>query len=123
MNYPAWVMRDNQTFPLFPGQTLQAEDLVRTGDQGRVLLQFSDGSAVKLGESAGFRIEVAREVENNSILEATFKVLSGAFRFTSSFFGKATAGHRVDVGIGAITAGIRGTDIWGRSNNEQDLVP
>ena len=60
--------------------------------------------------------------QGESFLESSFRVLRGAFRFTSSFFGNAIAGHRVNVTIGAITAGIRGTDIWGRSNQEQDLV-
>jgi hypothetical protein len=62
------------------------------------------------------------DAEGQSFLESSFEVLRGAFRFTSSFFGNATAGHRVNVKIGAITAGVRGTDIWGRSNLQTDLI-
>ena len=36
MNYPAWVLRDYQTIPLFPGSELRENDLVRTGKGGRV---------------------------------------------------------------------------------------
>lgn len=124
MNYPAWLVRDHQTLPLQPGAELRGEDLVRTGDGGRVLIQMADGSSVKLGESARFVVQTAamRDDQGESFLESTFQVLRGAFRFTSGFFGNTNTGHRVSVRIGAITAGVRGTDIWGRSNLEQDLV-
>lgn len=124
MNYPAWVVRNHQTLPLSPGDQLGANDLLRTGVGGRLLLQMADGSAVKLGESARFVIQSTRleAAQEQSLLESTFQVLRGAFRFTSAFFSQPSSGHRVDVRIGAITAGVRGTDIWGRSNAEQDLV-
>ena len=97
MNYPAWLIRDHQTLPLQPGAELRGEDLVRTGNGGRVLLQMADGSAVKLGESARFVVETAamRDDQGGSFLESTFQVLRGAFRFTSRFFGETDAGHRV----------------------------
>ncbi len=124
MNYPAWVVRNYKTLPLLPGSILQADDLIRTGKGGRVLLRLSDGSALKLGESARFIIDSAAlaESQGSSVLDSAFQVLRGAFRFTSAFFKSTTVGHRVKVRIGAITAGIRGTDIWGRSNQAQDLV-
>lgn len=124
MNYPAWVIREFQTVPLAPGAELRANDLIRTGKDGRILLQMADGSAVKLGESVRFVIQSARLTQDQGqlLLESTFQTLRGAFRFTSAFFGAASTGHRVNVDIGAITAGVRGTDIWGRSNPEQDLV-
>ena len=124
MNYPAWLVREHQTTALSPGEELRPSDLVRTGEGGRLLLEMADGSAVKLGESARFLIEDAemREDADGGILDSTFQVLRGAFRFTSSFFRNAPARHRVDVNIGVITAGVRGTDIWGRSNPEHDLV-
>ncbi len=124
MNYPAWVIRNHQTIALTPGYALRADDLVRTGKKGRVLLQLADGSAVKLGESARFLIRSADmdSEQGESFLKSSFQVLRGAFRFTSSFFGNAIAGHKVNVNIGTITAGIGGTDIWGRSSQQQDLV-
>lgn len=124
MNYPARVIRNHQTLALTPGYQLRAGDLIRTGKRGRVLLQLADGSTIKLGESARFLIESAdmNDVQGESYLESTFQVLRGAFRFTSSFFGNASVGHRLNVKIGAITAGVHDTDIWGRSNLEQDLV-
>jgi hypothetical protein len=124
MNYPAWVVRNYETLPLLPGLRLGADDLLRTGKGGRLLLRMADGSAVKLGESARFLVNSAvQETEaGNAALESVFQVLRGAFRFTAGVYAARRTGHRVSIRIGAITAGIRGTDIWGRSNAEQDLV-
>lgn len=124
MNYPAWVIRNHQTLALTPGYQLSNNDLVRTGKKGRVLFQLADGSAVKLGESARFLIESAsiNSSQNNSILMSTLQVLRGAFRFTSSFFNQTDIEHDLNIAVGAITIGIRGTDIWGRSDIEKDLV-
>ena len=124
MNYPAWLVRGDETRALSPDTRLENGDLIRTGDGGRMLLKLADGSAVKLGEAAEFRIESVelRDDADLNLLDVTFDVLKGAFRLTSAFFNQVSARHQVDVRIGAITAGIRGTDIWGRSNSEQDLV-
>ncbi len=124
MNYPAWVIRNHQTLALKPGYQLRTDDLIRTGKKGRVHLQLADDSVIKLGESARFLIRSADMTGDpgESLLQSSFRVLRGAFRFTSSFFRQADAGYRFDVTIGSITAEIRGTDIWGRSNLRQDLV-
>ena len=64
MNYPVWVERNQQIVALLPGSELRANELLRTGKGGRVLLQLADGSALKLGESASFRIESASMPDN-----------------------------------------------------------
>jgi hypothetical protein len=124
MNYPAWVIRNHKILALTPGYQLSDNDLIRTGKKGRVLLQLADGSAIKLGESARFLVESANInlSQNNSILTSTLRVLRGAFRFTSSFFNQETIENDLSIGVGAITIGILGTDIWGRSDVEKDLV-
>lgn len=124
MNYPAWVIRNHQTLALTPGYQLQNSDLIRTGEKGRVLLQLADGSAIKLGESARFLIESASidSSQGDSVLMSSLLVLRGAFRFTSSFFNPAALKHELSVTLGAISIGIRDTDIWGRSDLGKDRV-
>ncbi len=125
VNYPAWVKRGDLLEPLAPGALLETGDEVRTGGSGRAWLALDDGSVVKLGNNSRFVIERARfeETTEGSVFDAAFEVLVGAFRFTSRFFTpKRRATHRVDFTVGAITAGIRGTDIWGRSADDQDFV-
>ncbi len=125
LNYPVWVERGTDTVPLAPGDRLLAGDIVQTGSTGRVWLMVEDGSVIKLGQNARFDIEHAgfREEENVTVLEAAFNVLKGAFRFTSGFFSaQRQATHRFDFQVGAVTAGVRGTDIWGRAADDEDFV-
>lgn len=124
-NYPIWVERDNRVDALAPGDRLSVGDVVRTGATGRVWLALEDGSVVKLGQGARFVIERTELIESGDadILDAAFNVLQGAFRFTSRFFApRREAGHRLSFRVGAITAGIRGTDIWGRAAADRDFV-
>jgi hypothetical protein len=117
VQYPAWLERGGASVPLVPGTRLQALDQLRTGDNARVRLKMGEGSAVKLGERARFVIEVA---EDRNIFRAGLAVLAGAFRFTTD----KLANRKRDVSIRAksVTVGIRGTDLWGKSNDERDLV-
>jgi hypothetical protein len=117
VQYPAWIERGGTTAPLVPGTRLQPQDKLTTGANARVRLQMGEGSAVKLGENAQFVIESA---EDRNLFRATLNVLAGAFRFTTA----ALNTRRRDVSIKAktVTAGIRGTDLWGKSTGERDLV-
>jgi len=122
LQMPAWLERAGVSRPLTPGADLQAGDVLRTGGDARVVLRLDEGSQVKLGENAQFSIEQAAvEDDQWGLFRGLFEVVSGAFRFTT---GKLGAQRRRDVNfrIGLTTAGIRGTDIWGRSTPEQDLV-
>jgi hypothetical protein len=58
--------------------------------------------------------------QTGNAFEALLKVVRGAFRFTTTELGKNKQ-RKVDVGIGHVTVGIRGTDIWGRSKPGEDL--
>jgi hypothetical protein len=80
-------------------------------------MQMGEGSAVKLGEKAQFVIESA---EDRGIFKAALNVIAGAFRFTTS----PLSLRKRDVAIKAktVTAGIRGTDVWGKSAGERDLI-
>jgi cell division septation protein DedD len=48
-------------------------------------------------------------------------VVKGAFRFTTRLAGRANR-RDVRVRIGVVTAGVRGTDLWGKSADDKDLV-
>jgi FecR-like protein/sporulation related protein len=118
VQYPAWLERGGAAVPLTPGTRLQSNDKLRTGANARVQLQLGEGSAVKLGENAQF---VIGKVEDRGIFHAALSVLSGAFRFTTDALRKS---QRRDIAIQVknVTAGIRGTDLWGKSTGERDLV-
>ena len=118
---PAWVESANGTrTPLAPGMELKAGEQVRTGAQARLLLRLAEGSQVKLGENGLLRIDELRP-DQGGAFRAAMRVAEGAFRFTTD----ALAKHRrrdVNVLVSNITIGIRGTDLWGKSDPDRQLV-
>ena len=116
---PAWVERAGRTSPVAPGMALQAGDQLRTGAGSRLLVKLSEGSLVKLGENG--RLTIAAMTPTQEVFRAALRVLEGAFRFTTD----VTARQRrrdVNISVATVTAGIRGTDLWGRSRDERQIV-
>jgi hypothetical protein len=117
---PAWLDRDGKSQPLSPGEQLKNGDSIRTGPNSRVLLKMGEGSAVKLGENANLKLGNLGKRKDN-LFTATLEVAAGAFRFTTDVLAKLRR-REVDVKIATITAGIRGTDLWGKAGSDKDLV-
>ena len=124
VNMPAWVSRDGRLAPLAIGATLKASDEITTAEGSRVLLRLADGSAVKLGENARFVVGAAAQTRNggNPLFQATLRVITGAFRFTTSALAKVRGQRDVTVRFPTVTAGVRGTDLWGKAAAERDFV-
>lgn len=116
---PAWVDRAGTTSAIKAGMRLQVGDRLRTGELARLMLRLDEGSDVLLGEKAEFTVDRA-EREGN-LFRGLFSVLKGAFRFTTSV---VSANHSRDVEfkVAEITAGIRGTDLWGQAKDDKDLI-
>lgn len=121
LQMPAWYDRDNASQPLRPGDILKSGDVIRTGSDSRVLVKMAEGSVVKLGADTRFVISnVSQDPQSGNVFEAALKVVRGAFRFTTTELGKLNQ-RKIDVAIGSVTIGIRGTDIWGSSIDGEDL--
>ena len=116
---PAWVERAGRSSPVAPGMALQAGDQVRTGAGSRLLVKLSEGSLVKLGENGTLRI--ADLAPSQDVFKAALRVLEGAFRFTTDLAAKQRK-RDVNITVATVTAGIRGTDLWGRSRGEREIV-
>ena len=121
---PAWLERGGTKQPLSAGMELQAADRVSTGANSRLLLRLAEGSEVKLGENALLLLDsLSQKQENNStFLQAALDVARGAFRFTTDAKSKLASRRQVDIRITTVTAGIRGTDLWGKSAGDRDIV-
>lgn len=123
---PAWVERaDGRRDALAAGMALSNREKVHTALGGRALLRLSDGSGIKLGEGATLALDdLARKVDaqSNAVVSASLDVVRGAFRFTTGLLGKPNAQRDVRVKVNVITAGIRGTDVWGKSHDERDIL-
>jgi hypothetical protein len=95
-------------------------DLVRTGTGARAYLMLAEGSRVKLGESARFNLH-SSSLQPEKSFHGALDILAGAFRFTTGKLKKAVP-RELAIRVGTATIGIRGTDIWGKTDQEGDLV-
>ncbi len=121
---PAWVERAGagqvRRIPLAPGMELRGGDEVKTGAGSRVYLKLAEGSLVKLGENASLRIlEIAPD--RGGLFRAALNVLEGAFRFTTDALARERR-RDVSIRVATVTAGIRGTDLWGKSDREDRQI-
>ena len=120
---PAWVERASERRePLAAGMALNNKEKVHTGDGGRATLRLAEGSAIKVGEAAMIAVDDLARKGERGIVSASLDVVRGAFRFTTGLLGQAPGQRDVKVKINAVTAGIRGTDVWGKSNGDRDIV-
>jgi FecR-like protein/sporulation related protein len=122
---PAWVERGGKRLPAAVGMRLDNKDRVVTGAGSRLLLRMAEGSAVKLGENATVALDGLTDrkgADSKRVVTAALEVVRGAFRFTTGIFDKRPAGRSVDIRVATVTTGIRGTDLWGKSDEKRDLV-
>ena len=117
---PAWRDRGGVTVPLAPGMELKSGDVLRTGPGARAYLMLAEGSRVKLGEAAQFTLH-SQSIRPEKSFRGALDIVAGAFRFTTGKL-KKTLPREVAIRVGTATIGIRGTDIWGKTDKDGDLV-
>ncbi len=115
---PAWLDRGGRVLPLVPGLAVKSGDHLRTGEGARAYLKLPEGSIVKLGASAQMTYETE---PSPSVFTAALNVATGAFRFTTSALQRLRK-RDVTIQVGTATIGIRGTDVWGKADQGNDLV-
>ena len=122
---PAWVEHaGGAREPLVSGTVLLDGDRVLTGNGARALLRMAEGSAIKLGENASLGVDRLADKGSaaSRIVSGALDVAQGAFRFTTRFFGAPRVSRDLNIRIATVTAGIRGTDVWGKSSADRDVV-
>jgi hypothetical protein len=117
---PAWVERGSARIPLSPGMELQDRDQLRTGANSRLLLKMAEGSFVRLGENGTLQLDQMAQ-RKDKVFAAALNVLQGAFRFTTDAL-RAQRRRNINITIATVTAGIRGTDVWGKAAADKDIV-
>jgi len=103
---------------------LNNKDRVFTGPEARALLRLADGSLIKLGENGLLALDDLgqKKIQLKDVVTASLDVVSGAFRFTTQALSRFRGERDVKVRIAKITAGIRGTDLWGKADATRDIV-
>ena len=124
LQMPAWLTRGGKKQPLEVGAQLKNGDTITTGEGSRVVLKLAEGSTVKLGENARFDLNDMSQARegNQPVFKANLGVREGAFRFTTSPDDKQRSKRNVDVQFATVTASITGTDLWGKSTADRDIV-
>jgi hypothetical protein len=122
LQMPAWLVRDNQRSALTPGHVLRNGDQVQTGAAARVLLRLGDGSMVKLGENARFKLDGTGLARDDAPFTAQMSVLAGAFRFTTSNLYRFGGKRQIEVRFPTVTARVTGTDLWGKAGVDREIV-
>lgn len=117
---PAWLQRGEQKVPLRVGTELYNGDKLITGEAARVYIKTADGSIIKLGEKAQLTVgELSQQGE--ALFTAAIEVIKGAFRFTTAQIAKLRQ-RAVTIKIAGATIGIRGTDVWGKDDEEMGVI-
>jgi len=120
---PGWIERAGVRSPMAPGAALRTGDVVWTGAGGRALVRLAEGSTVKLGESGRLTFSDLRVSRGAAtVLAGLFEVAQGAFRFTTSAVQRRRSERDLQIRISTVTAGVRGTDLWGRGTAEREIV-
>jgi hypothetical protein len=115
----AWIERQAVIYRLKSDMPLQSGDKLRTGADARVVIRFTDGSTVKVGEYAKVGLDTLQAPpKKEGWITGTLNVLKGAFRFTSPKSGK----REMTIQVKTITMGIRGTDVWGQAWFDKDMA-
>lgn len=117
----ASVERGKMIIPVGPGTELKEGDRVNTGARSKLVLRLAEGSTVKLGEKASLFFDKA-QMRDDGVFNAALFVAEGAFRFTTDALGKLSGKRDVTIAVNNVTAGIRGTDLWGKSTQESDII-
>ncbi len=119
---PAWLVRNGNRLPVNAGLPLEAGDVLHTGPKARLRLRLAEGSLVKLGANAELQLQALKPPTTpGGLFEGLLDVVKGAFRFTTTLLSKAHR-RRLDVRFSNVTAGIRGTDVWGKAAVDKDIV-
>lgn len=119
---PAWIEREGSgREPVSAGMEVRPSDRLKTGAGSRLLLRSRDGSSIKLGENATFRFGGSEQRQGN-VFAATMQVLEGAFRFTTDALAKYRGKRDITIQVANVTAGVRGTDLWGKSSPLREIV-
>ena len=117
---PAWRVHDGHRTALAVSQELVSGDRVVTGVGARARLRLAEGSTVKLGENAELALkDMVVPATDDGVFTGFLDVVKGAFRFTTTVVGR----HReLKAQLRSATIGIRGTDVWGKTEETRDFV-
>jgi hypothetical protein len=101
----------NQTL-LAPEAPIFSDDILETSADGKVLVQFVDGTKLTLGPNAEVVIDEFVYNPNGGTNTAALRVTAGAMRLVAGALERVGGGEAITVATPVGTIGIRGTDFF-----------
>lgn len=109
VNGQANLIRDTQSIPIQLGTILEEKDIVKTGDNGRLQIIFSDKTIISLGKNSDFNIEEYLFDESRpKEVKASFNAPKGIFKTITGQIGKLNP-SKFKLRTKSASIGIRGT--------------
>lgn len=118
---PAWLERHGVQQALERGLVLQNRDRVVTGPDATAQIRLGDGSMVGLAADTQLELN-ALGVREAEVFTAALDVPRGAVHFRTPAISRDSRQRAVNLRVGSITAGIRGTEVWGKSDADADRI-
>lgn len=108
----ATLLRNSRLSPVLAGQAVASGDTLSTATDSRLLLVFTDGTQLTLGERAEAFIDhfVYNPLKKSGA--AFVDIVQGAFRFTVGRL-RDFNDKRIEVRTGSATLAADGSDFWG----------
>lgn len=103
---------------LAEGAVVYTEDVLTTGEDGRLEITLEDDTKLTLGANANLTIDTFVFEPEASKGTALLTVVKGAFRFTTGKL-SGMADKKVEVKTVFANLAVRGTDFWGGPLNNQ----
>jgi hypothetical protein len=104
----AFVVRNGDSLEAVPGMEVHIGDIVKTGDQGRIGLIFTDDTIISMGSKSEIAIEDYLFEPVKGKLSFVTRMIQGTISFISGQINKLSPGS-VRVETPAATIGVRGT--------------
>ncbi len=106
------LTRATATQPLRSGAAILSDDIVETGNGGKVLIVFADGTTLSLGPNSEVLIDEFVYNPAGGANNAALKVTAGAMRLVAGAIERVGGTKAVTVSTAVATIGIRGTDFF-----------
>jgi len=108
----ASVTRQGATQALNTGDAIASEDILETGPASKLLVTFTDGTALTLGPNADVVIDEFVYNPDGGRNNAALRVTAGAARFVAGALERVGGTEAIKVSTPVATIGIRGTDFF-----------
>ena len=119
---PAWLEREGQQQALTAGTDLREQDVITTGEGGRLAVLLRDGSLLRLGSGSRLSIrELRASSDKPALLRATFDISQGSLRLSTASAALPLA-RDITVELGNTVASVQQADLCGDVTAEREVI-